>query len=83
MTPFSQADTTAAQGKDLESGRCCWHCRHYIRPVETFRIDGAADTICTVNRKADTYPRTDVINPGDKLTPPNDYCDRFVFDIPL
>ena len=74
-------ETIEAKQKRLESGRCCWHCRHYIRPEELPMLDGPVTQVCTVERKAVLYD-PDGFHPGDKITQPDYYCDRFEFDIP-
>ena len=60
-----------------ESGRCCWHCRYYIRPVEGFVIDGPVTTICTIDRQKGIYPNPMYLSPGDRPREPEEYCDRF------
>ena len=66
----------------LESGRCCWHCRYYIRPKTELMIDGPIDSICTIDREKNIYPRLSFPSPGDVERNPDEFCDRFEMDRP-
>lgn len=67
--------------KSIDSCRCCWHCRHYIRPVADM-LDGPATEICTVDRHGPSYRPLDQWQDGDKPVLPDDVCDRFEIDPP-
>ena len=65
-------------GKDIAKGRCCWHCKHYIRPQELHILDGPIGEMCILDRRKDVYVFGGHRSyPGDKHTGPNDFCDRF------
>lgn len=64
-------------GKDIGKGRCCWHCKHYVRPLELFILDGPIGEVCILDRKKNVYVHGRQSYPGDKHTGPNDFCDRF------
>jgi len=66
----------------LAAGRCCWHCRYYIRPVEAFQLDGPTGNVCTVDRDAGSYATPVSLYAGDTVTEPAFYCDRFEMDLP-
>ena len=67
----------------LKSGRCCWHCRYYIRPATELMIDGPVGSICTIDRKKNSYPSTRHPTTGDMERDPDEFCDRFEIDRPL
>ena len=64
-----------------QAGECCWHCRHYIRPVGILMAGGPIGNLCTVDRETGTYMRPDVLNSGDTTTQPDEVCDRFEFEL--
>lgn len=64
-------------GKDVAKGRCCWHCKYYIRPKELFILDGPIGETCLIDRRRDVYIFGHQPYPGDKHTGPNDFCNRF------
>ena len=66
----------------LKSGRCCWHCRYYIRPKTELMIDGPISSICTIDREKNIYPLFDLPSPGDTERNPDEFCDRFEMDRP-
>ena len=68
-----------ARGK---SGRCCWHCRYYIRPITELMIDGPVGSICTIDRVKNVYPIATELTPGDSVRDPDEFCDRFEMDRP-
>ena len=65
-----------------ESGRCCWHCRYYIRPAGEFVIDGPVTSVCMVDREKGIYGNEMYLSPGDCTRQPTEYCDRFEMDKP-
>ncbi len=66
----------------LASGRCCWHCRYFIRQPTDFMLDGPLGNICTIDHQGEIYPDLDLYTPGVKPANPDDVCDRFKFDQP-
>lgn len=74
--------TDPARGERIESGRCCWHCRYYIRPSVELVIDGAVTAICTIDRQEGIYPNSMYLSPGDRPREPSEHCDRFEVDYP-
>lgn len=65
-------------GKDVAKGRCCWQCKHYIRPQGLHILDRPIGEVCTRERRKDVYYFGGYRSyPGDKHTGPNDFCDRF------
>ena len=64
-------------GKDIGKGRCCWYCKHYVRPLELFILDGPIGEVCIIDRKRNEYAHGRQSYPGDKHTGPSDFCDRF------
>jgi hypothetical protein len=64
-------------GKDVAKGRCCWHCKYYIRSKELFILDGPIEEVCIIDRKKNVYIFGHRSYPGDKHTGTNDFCDRF------
>jgi hypothetical protein len=71
-----------AKHERLAAGRCCWHCRYYIRPVDSLMVDGPIGNVCTIDRQTGVYPRSDELNPGDKFMAPDDVCQRFEMSLP-
>ena len=74
--------TEPTRGERVESGRCCWHCRYYIRPTDELMLDGPVNSICTIDRQKDIYPNPMYLSPGDRPREPAEYCDRFEMDMP-
>jgi hypothetical protein len=66
----------------LKSGRCCWHCRYYIRPITEMMIDGPVSSICTIDREKNIYPLFSFPTPDDTERDPDETCDRFEMDRP-
>lgn len=67
--------------KGSDPWHCCWHCRHYVRPIPVVgMLDGPATEICTVDRHGPSYRPSDQWQDGDKPVLPDDYCDRFEID---
>lgn len=68
--------------KRLQLGRCCWHCRYYLRPPERLMLDGPIGNVCIIDRQKDIYPIQEELNPGDKRMKPDCICDRFEMEFP-
>ena len=68
--------------KRLELGRCCWHCRHYLRAPERLMLDGPLGNVCIVDRPKEIYPLQGELNPGEKMMKPDGYCGRFEMEPP-
>ena len=64
------------------AGRCCWHCRHYIRPAVSILVDGPAGYVCTIDRDPMDYGPDTGLRAGERYMPPSGYCDRFEMDPP-
>jgi hypothetical protein len=65
-----------------ESGRCCWHCRYYIRPTDELMLDGPVTKTCTIDRQKGIYPNPMYLSPGDRPREPEEHCDRFEMALP-
>ena len=60
----------------------CWHCRFYIRPDLSFRLDAAIGSICIVDRDPSYYAVSHEPIPGELPVHPDDICAKFEIDPP-
>lgn len=68
--------------KSIDPAHNCGHCRYYIRPDLSFRLDAAPGSICIVERDHSIYARSHELIPGDLPVYPNDACAKFEIDPP-
>ena len=66
----------------LRTGHCCWHCRHYIRPLSLPILDGPATELCTVDRLPGVYPLDTTPTYGDVHRNPDESCIKFEMELP-
>ena len=81
MAENAEVEVTQVR-KSTDPCRCCWHCRHYIRPLTIDLLDGPVTDVCTVDRFPAQYLQPDQWHQGDKDVLPDDYCERFEIDPP-
>jgi hypothetical protein len=65
-------ETEQERRERLQSGRCCWHCRYYIRPIEVSTLDGPLHSICTIDRVHNMDNVYGELAPGEKYSEPDD-----------
>ena len=68
--------------ESLQQGKCCWHCKYYIRQSNNKNVDGELGSICIVDRHRNIYAINNQMNEGDKVQPADYLCNKFKFSLP-
>ena len=83
MTYDNYIDESEQERRErLQSGRCCWHCRYYIRQTEGITLDGPQGSICTIDHVQSEYKVSGEMALGETIRNPDYYCARFEMDEP-